>query len=300
VKLRQLTYFVAVADEGSFTRAAEHLLIAQPSLSQQIKALEEEVGGQLFERLPQGIRLTPAGKAFLQEARAAVSHADRARRAARTTLGLEAGELEVATVTSMAVGVLPMPFHRWHDDHPRVSLRLREYLHRRALEEAVRTGVGDIAVGPRPVQWIGPLVHLGWEEFVLVLPPGDPLARSRKPIPLDTLAERDWILFAKDHGLSELMEFVCARAGFMPKGRMHTGQVAAAPQLAAAGLGIALIPENIVPDGLETLVRRLKSPIVRQVVAFSRRDWSPLAEAFLDVLREQPWQTRPRQATVID
>src|SRR5437667_3841547 len=107
MNLRQLQYFLTIADEGSFTRAAEQLLVAQPSLSQQIKALEHELGGPLLEPLSKGVRLTAAGKAFLPEARAAVTHADRARRNARSALGLQAGELEVATVTSVAYGLLP-------------------------------------------------------------------------------------------------------------------------------------------------------------------------------------------------
>src|SRR3954451_23018416 len=114
MNLRQLHYLVAIAEEGSFTRAAEQLLVAQPSLSQQIKSLERELGGPLLERLPTGVRLTAAGKAFLPEARAAVTHAERARRNARSALGLQAGELEVATVTSVAFGVLPPAFERWH------------------------------------------------------------------------------------------------------------------------------------------------------------------------------------------
>jgi DNA-binding MarR family transcriptional regulator len=106
VNLRQLHYLLAIADQGSFTRAAEQLLVAQPSLSQQIKSLEQELGGPLLERLPKSVRLTAAGKAFLPEARAAVAHAERARRDARSALGLHAGELEVATVTSVAFGLL--------------------------------------------------------------------------------------------------------------------------------------------------------------------------------------------------
>src|SRR6478736_2338876 len=91
MNLRQLQYFVAIADEGSFTRAAERLLVAQPSLSQQMKGLERELGGQLFERLPNGVRLTAAGKAFMADARLAVTHAAHATRSARSALGLEAG-----------------------------------------------------------------------------------------------------------------------------------------------------------------------------------------------------------------
>ena len=88
MNLRQLEYFVAIADAGSFTRAAEALTVAQPSLSQQVKALEQELGGLLLERLPKGVRLTSAGREFLTEARTAVTHAERAARAARSALAM--------------------------------------------------------------------------------------------------------------------------------------------------------------------------------------------------------------------
>jgi DNA-binding transcriptional LysR family regulator len=299
VNLRQLQYFLAIADEGSFTRAAQRLLVAQPSLSQQIKSLEQELGGPLLERLPTGVRLTAAGNAFVTEARAAVTHAERAARNARSALGLEAGELEVATVTSIAFGVLPAAFELWHDRYPATTIALREYSHRRALDDAVRIGVGDIAVGPRPPQWAGPVVELGWEEFVAVLPASDPLARRKRAVSLDELAERDWVLFGPDHGLTELILGVCTRAGFTPRRTVQTGQVAAAAHLAAAGLGVTIVPNNVVPHGLNAEIRGLRPPLARELVAFTRQDWSPLAHAFLEVLQAQQWERRPRSAAVI-
>src|SRR5258705_4204655 len=170
MNLRQLDYLLAIADEGSFTRAAEQLLVAQPSLWQQIKSRERELGGPLLERVPTGVRLTAAGKAFLPEARAAVAHPERARRNARSALGLEAGEIEVATVTSVAFGVLPPAFERWHERYPGTTITLREYAHRRALDDPVRLGVGDGAVGPRPPEWHGPLLQLRLEG-VRAVPP---------------------------------------------------------------------------------------------------------------------------------
>jgi DNA-binding transcriptional LysR family regulator len=298
MNLRQLEYFVAIADEGSFTRAAERLLVAQPSLSQQMKSLERELGGQLLERLPNGVRLTAAGKAFMPDARLAVTHAAHAARSARGALGLEAGELEVATVTSVAFGILPPAFELWHTRYPATTIVLREYQHRRALDDAVRAGAGDVAVGPRPAQWTGPVVDLGWEEFVAVLPRSDPLARRRRTVALEDLADRDWVLFGPDHGLTELVLEVCARAGFVPRQTVETGQVAAATNLAAAGFGVTLVPSNVVPHELKANVRRLQSPVARELVAFARQDWTPLTQAFLDVLQGQAWPGRPRSATV--
>src|ERR1700712_4042354 len=177
MNFRQLTCFVALVDEGSFTRAARAVGIAQPSLSQHIRTLEEELNGRLVERLPRGIVLTPAGRSLLPEARAAVRAVERGRRGARAALALEAGELEIATVLSMAVGLLPRYIKIWHERYPDGGIRLHEFRPRALLEDAVEQGVADFAIGPLPVrEWDGPLVQIAWEEFVVVLPPDDPLA----------------------------------------------------------------------------------------------------------------------------
>src|SRR3954449_13553144 len=102
--LRQMQYFLAVVDEGSFTRAAERLFVSQPALSHQVKALEQSVGGALLERRPQAVHLTPLGRAFLPHAAAAIRSAEDAQRAARAVGQLEAGELRLATLHSIPPG----------------------------------------------------------------------------------------------------------------------------------------------------------------------------------------------------
>jgi DNA-binding transcriptional LysR family regulator len=298
VNLRQLEYFVVIADEGSFTRASKRLRVAQPSLSQQIGALEGELGGLLLERLPRGVRLTMAGQSFLPEARAAIGHASRARRSARMALGLESGELQIATVTSAAAGILPSVLRRWQQLHPGIEVSLSEYLHSRRLDEGVRAGDGDMAVGSPPGNWEGPIERLGWEELVLVLPDGDPMLHKRS-VSLGDLAERRWVHFAPGHGLAELVDLQCAAAGFTPRVAVRTSQVVAAPLFAAAGLGPALVPDHIVPDSVGELVRPARPRLVRPVVAFTRRDWSPVTRAFLDILHEYPWRQKPPRATTL-
>ncbi len=295
MNLRQLEYFVVIAEEGSFTRAAERLFVAQPSLSQQIKVLEEELGGPLLERIPRGVRLTMAGQNFLPEARAAISHSHRALHSARMALGLEAGQLEVAVATSAAAGIMPPVLRRWQERHPAIEVSLLEFPHRRALEEGVRDGAGDVAIGSPPQAWQGLVEKLGWEEFVLVLPHGDALLAERA-VPMEKLAERRWVHFAPSHGLAEVLDRCCGVAGFSPRVAVRTSQVAAAPQFAAAGLGPALVPDHIVPESVRPLIRPAKPRLVRPVVAFTRASWSPITKAFLDTLREYPWPRKPPRA----
>lgn len=296
MNFRQLTCFVAVVDHGSFTRAAREIGIAQPSLSQHIRALEDELNGRLIERLPRGIALTPAGRTLLPEARAAVRAVERGRRGARAALALEAGELEIATVLSMAVGLLPRYIKIWHERYPDVGIRLQEFRHRSLLEDAVMQGVADFAIGPLPVRvWDGPLAVISWEEFVIVLPPGDALA-GRESIRLEELADRDWVLYHQDHGLAGILEETCRQAGFSPRGSVRTSQAEGAARLASAGLGPALVPDNIVLPGIEGSVLRLEPRLIRDVAAYARTEWSPTTAAFIGVLGSEQ---RPRPSGAV-
>jgi DNA-binding transcriptional LysR family regulator len=297
VTLRQLEYFVAVVDEGSISRAAERVRVAQPSVSQQIRALEQEFGAALLERLPRSTRLTPLGRAFEPQARAVLLAAESAREAARGELRQPAGQLEIATVRSMAGTLLPGPIGRWRATHPGVTIRLHEFAHRAELEERVASGVGDVAVGPRPQRWEGEIHDLGWEEFVVVLPDGDPeLARER--VSLAALAERDWVLYASEHGLSELVAFAFAHAGYIASPAVRTSQVDAACRLAAAGLGPALVPTGSVPHELRGSARPLVPAFGRAIAAYTRETSSPLAATWIAALRQGPWAAVPEDALV--
>lgn len=285
--LRQLEYLVAVVEEGSFTRAAERLFVSQPALSHQIKTLERSIGGELLERLPQSLHLTPVGRAFLPHAIAAVNAADEARRAAREVGQLEAGELRIATLHSIALGVVPAAIRAWRLANPEVSFELREYLNIDELADQMRLGVADVAVGPPPRGWDGPVRTLGEEELVVVLAVDDPLLDGgRKHVSLDSLADRPWVLYSFGNGLSPVVHDACAAAGFVPRAAVRTHHTATAAQLAAAGLGPALVPENVVEPGFTGALLRPSPPVRRELVAFTRADPSPLVEAFSDVLAE--------------
>jgi DNA-binding transcriptional LysR family regulator len=298
MNLRQLECFVAAVEEGSLTRAARRLGIAQPSLSGHIHALEHEAGGRLLVRLARGVSPTPAGRALLPEARACVRALDRAQQAVRATIAVEEGELEVATVLSMAVGLLPPAIVAWQERHPQVAIRLHEFVHRRLLEDSVERGVADIAVGPAPLrEWNGPLRVVTWEEFVVVLSPNDPLA-GRDSVDPAELADRQWVLYQPTHGLDGVVEEICRRAGFSPRAHVRTSQAEAAARLGAAGLGPAIVPDNVVMPGLGGAVLRLQPRATRDVAVFSRLELSATASEFADVLASGRGR-RPRGAQSI-
>jgi DNA-binding transcriptional LysR family regulator len=285
--LRQLEYLAAVAEEGSFTRAAERLYVSQPALSHQIKALEASVGGELLERQPQAVRLTPMGRAFLPHAMAAVRAAEEARHEARAVGELEGGQLRIGTLHSIAIGVIPAAIRAWRLAHPQVSFELHEYRHIEELAEQMRLGVADVAVGPPPRGWDGPVRSLGLEDLVVVVAVDDPLLDGRrKNVKLERLADRPWTLYAPENGLSPIVTEACAAAGFSPRAAVRTHHTATAVQLAAAGLGPALVPENAVEPGFTGALLRPDPPVRRELVAFTRADPPPLVEAFIDVLAE--------------
>jgi DNA-binding transcriptional LysR family regulator len=186
----------------------------------------------------------------------------------------------------------------WHERYPDVGIRLHEFRHRSLLEDAVEQGVADFAIGPLPVRaWDGPLEQIAWEEFVIVLPPQDPLA-GRRAIALEELADREWVLYHQDHGLAGILEESCRRAGFIPRGSVRTSQAEGAARLASAGLGPALVPDNIVLPGIEGSVLRLKPRLIRDVAAYARTEWSPTAAAFISMLGSEK-RPRPRDAVAI-
>ncbi|MEU6419480.1 LysR family transcriptional regulator [Streptomyces spiralis] len=283
--LRQFEYLVAVVDTGSFTRAAEVLHVSQPALSHQVRVLERDAGGPLLERLPRAVRLTPMGRAMLPHARAALAVARQARTAARRAAGLERGEIQVAAVYSVTLGVLPPVLRAWHRQRPEIRVRLREFAHDDALVDAMTEGRADVAVGPAPRSWDGPVRELGTEEFVIVTGEDDPAATgSESQVQLPALADRDWVHYAPGNGLAEFLDRVCAAAGFHPRAAVRVEQTAAAPLLAAAGLGPALVPANLVPPRFNGRILWPDPPVRRVLAAYTRPHADPLSTAFLDAV----------------
>ncbi len=281
--LRQLEYLVTVVDQSSFTKAAELLHVTQPALSHQIRALERSAGGPLLERLPRSVRLTPTGRAMLPHARAALADAERARCAARQAAGLEVGELQIATLYSITLGVLPAALREWRRTRPNVGIRLFEHRHTDELVDAMNAGEADLAVGPDPSNWSGVTRVLGTEELVVVVAADDPAATGHT-VKLQDLADRSWVHYAPGHGLADVLDNACAQAGFEPRIAVRTEQTAAAPALAAAGLGPALVPDNILPKDFDGHILHPEPAVRRTLTAYTRGEPDPLAAAFIDVL----------------
>lgn len=286
--LRQLEYFLAVVDEGSFTRAADRLFVTQPGLSQQIATLEKELGGSLFSRLPRAVALTPTGRALLPHARAAVTAAERGNAAARAATGSEGGELRIATVYSVSLGLLPGVLRRWRSENPDVTVRLFEHRHGDALATAITEGQADVGVGPVPPQWRGRQRSLGHEEMVVLLPPNlgaDDLMRpAGGEIALSRLEHVPWVQYAPDHALADVLIDACRQVGYRPQVAVRTEQTAVAPLLTASGIGPSLVPAAIVPPGFAGSIARPVPRVERELVAYTGSSPDALTNRFLGLV----------------
>jgi len=298
VSLRQLEYFVTVVDEGSFTTAATKLHVSQPGLSHQIQALERALGGPLLERLPRGVRLTPAGRNALPHARASLAHAERATSAAQRASGIDAGELHVGTLYSISVGVLPAALRTWRRKYPDVQVRLVEFRHTGDLIAAMEAGRADVAVGPTPPEWEGPVREIGAEVFVLAAAPDADLPGTTTTTPIAALADHDWVHFTQPSGLADILDNTCARAGFTPRAAVRTEQAPSALNLARAGLGVTLLPGNCVPESFDGVLRHPDPPVQRMLSVYTRVRPDPITATFVEAICHH-WLATPEHLSIL-
>src|SRR3984957_264819 len=286
ISLRQLEYFITVVDEGSFTGAAELLGVSQPGLSHQIQALERELGGPLLERLPRKVRLTPAG-------RTALAHAQRASSAARRASGAETGELHVGTLYSISTGVLPGALRTWRRSYPDLQVHLVEFPHTGELIASMEAGGADVAVGPTPPDWDGPCRMIGVEEFVIAAAPGALPYPDGAQVPMVELARQEWVHYTARSGLSDILNGACGQAGFTPRLSVRTEQGPSALNLARAGIGLALLPGNIIPRHFDGTLLRPDPPVLRPLSVYTRVRPDPITAAFVSAISVETLVTPP-------
>ena len=298
VELRHLRYFIAVAEELNFSRAAERMHMAQPPLSAAIRQLERDLGVELFVRTTREVRLTDAGRAFLQGARRTLADAERAAEDARRAAAGELGQLRIAYSWSTRFETLPALGRAFRASHPGVELLAQEMWNAR-MPPAFGNGSIDIALSLCPE--ITPELELApirKERLVALMPEAHPLAREQA-IPLSALADEELVVFPREIAprLHDAFLAIYRRAGFEPQVRsesFHTGwdlgvlaeipAVAVAPQTVAGALpdGIVAVAISEPTDSLETcLVWRSDdgSPAVAAFVAVARSAFGPLPGA---------------------
>ncbi|GAB3441426.1 LysR family transcriptional regulator [Streptomonospora sediminis] len=286
MSLRQYEYALAVAEEGSVTAAAELLHVAQPSMSQQIRGLERDLGAKLFARTPTGLVPTVVGRAFLREAEVAVNASRRARATARAGADELVGELVIAVQMGFGTRQLPGALGELRRRFPRLEVTVFEEPSSAELERLAR--VLDFALMPACEK--GPLdaQHIGDEEFVVVLGAGHRLLAADR-VELSDLAGEAWLRFDRDSALDGVLQGMLRDNALSPITAARVSQTATAVRWAADGLGVALVPASAVPHGHEHLARPV-SPVVSQpVVAVVRDSAGPAEQILLDRLRAESW-----------
>jgi DNA-binding transcriptional LysR family regulator len=278
MELRQLEYFVAVVEEANFTRAAAKLRVAQPGVSAQIRRLERELGQELLDRSGRSVRLTEVGAAVLPYARAALSAVNGARLAVDELTGLVRGHVAIGTVTSHNVD-LPALLAEFHADHPDVEITLTEDNSDRLID-ALRGGRLDAAIiafgGPPPP---GLEIHIVTDESIAAsVSRSDDLAK-RSAIPLSALRDRVLISLPPGTGIRSILDDACAAAGFSPRIAFEAGTPTALAQLAALGLGVAIVPASVAKTREDLHPLTITRPELRGYLAFAWRAEGPNSPA---------------------
>jgi DNA-binding transcriptional LysR family regulator len=288
VSLRQYEYALAVAAEGSVTAAAEALHVAQPSVSQQIRGLERDLGVKLFARTPTGLVPTVVGRAFLREAEVAVSASRRALATARAGADDIVGELVVAAQMGFGTRQLPGALSALRRRFPRLEVTVFEEPNSAELDRLARRGVLDLALMAACDQTPDDAHHLGFEEFVVVLGAGHRLLAADR-VELADLAGEPWVRFDRDSALDGILLNVL-RDNELPSVTIaRVTQTATAVRWAAHGLGVTLVPASAVPHGYEQLVRPVSPAVYQPVIAVVRHDGGPAETALLEFLRKESW-----------
>jgi DNA-binding transcriptional LysR family regulator len=289
IGLHHLRYFLAVAEEGHVTRAAARLHLAQPSLSAQIRYLEEQVGVALFKRSPRGMILTPAGEAFAAQARASLAAASAAIEDARQAAVGTAGKLKVGFIVGTQIEVTSCILQTFRERFPNVTLQLAE--HSFADPSAgLNTGDVDLAFVMPPIQHDGLCFEPLFEApRVAVLPSSHPLARQDRPISVAELFDEPWIIADTDDAVCRDYWLAMEHRTSPPKLGYRTRSLDKFIQLAAAGQVVGLaaswVEQAFSRPGITFVPVHDAAPAVT-ALAWHPEHEQPLVECFLGIARE--------------
>jgi len=280
--LQQLLYFLAVADTRHFTRAAERAYVAQPSLSKQIRALEDELGAALFSRARGNITLTAAGEALQPIARRIVSDVDTARLEIAELVGLRRGRVRVGATPSLCVSVFADVLRRFHAEYPGVELVVEES-GSKDLVRLLTHGELDLAVLTAPER--GEEAALTTTPLLrerLVVASAEPLGvaarsgeRSTEPVgaavSLTALRDLPLVMFRQGYDLRDTTLNACRAAGFEPRFAVRGGEMDAVLRFVEIGLGVAIVPSIVIGGRAGLHATPLRDPVLSRTIALAHR-----------------------------
>lgn len=286
MEFNQLRYVCAIAETGSFSRAAERCHVAQPSLSQQVLKLEEDLGAKLFDRLGRSIRLTEAGRAFLPHARSILHQMEAARTGVEDKRTDVRGSVAAGVIPTIAPYLLPRYTASFAKKYPEARMRIVEET-TPVLVESLRNLSIDLAVLALPLRHKEfELFPLRTEPLFAVLPKDHPRA-AQKSLALKDLRGESFVMLRDGHCFRDLSVVACTRARITPRIVFESGQFSSLLGMVAAGLGVSLVPEMAIDHNAPCRYVRLSDArATRTIVAavLRGRSFNRVQQAFLSGL----------------
>ncbi len=290
MEFRHFRYFIMVAEEQNFSRAAERLNIAQPPLSQQIRDLEEELGFLLFDRSKRQLQLTQAGQWFLERAYRIFNQLETAKEEARKISQGQIGQLAIGYVNfafyTLAIDIIKI----FRSDFPNVKLVLRELLTSEQFA-ALPTSEIDLGIAIMPIKNENLAFEvISYDKFVIVLPENHPMA-DKPCLHLEDLANEQFIMMPRQVKsiFADKVWGMCQRAGFVPKVSQEIIQMSSGISMVAAGVGIGIMPACVQNSGTKGVVFKPVYSGAAEIdlaVVWRKSDTSPVLHAFLNVVKE--------------
>jgi DNA-binding transcriptional LysR family regulator len=277
----ELRWFVAVAERGRVTKAAEELHISQPALSRALARMQAELGVGLFDRSGRTLRLNRFGELYLEHARRALGELDSGSRALEELAGGERGLVSLGFAPTLSTWLVPALVSAFRGEHPEARFQLHQDAVR-LLVDSLNEGAVDLLISSRPgavgLDWHA----IGRERLQLAVPPGHRLA-GRKRVRLEQAAGEPFVMLKHAFDFRDLVEELCRRAGFEPDSAVEAEDIASARAFAAAGLGVAVVPPQHTEPARDVPHVELSDPTAVRTIGISwdeRRYRSPMTELF--------------------
>jgi DNA-binding transcriptional LysR family regulator len=281
--LRALECLVALEEYGSMSAAADALYMSQPALSHQIASLEKELGVPVAVRLSRGVRLTVAGRAAAEEARVALRAAESAVQMGKRIYdgsGGGAGRLRVACVETMTTWLLVPVLRQWRARRPGVAVDLAEFTSADDMADVLAAGGTDIAVGPRPIRTQGRIDVIGQQELVVVAAVGHRFAHM-SAVPMQEMADELFVHYDRANAMAPWLDQYAGQNKVVLNPVLRTRSARTAAQLAAAGMGVTIVPMSALVARPAGVVRRLRPVVMGEVIAMSATPSDALVRSFV-------------------
>lgn len=291
MELRQLRYFVEVAEREHMTEAAENLHVAQSAVSLQISKLEDELGVTLFERVGRNLKLTDIGRTFLFHIKKALQDIDYAKSKVDEYLDPDHGTVKIAYPSSFANHILPTVISNFKRRYPDVKFHLRQGTYA-DLQNAVKNGDINLAfMGPAPAEDAELQVNVLFTENFYVLAPIHHRIAERDEVTLHELKDDDFVLFSEGFILRKIVVDACTQAGFLPNITSEGEDTDAIKGLVSAGIGLSILPENTLYNNIPRMTKKIKisHPEVKRsvgIIASKTRELAPSERIFYDFVTD--------------